>query len=146
MTKPVLIRAIGAALFATLVAGCAANVRGPSVPFQAGSNLDSARAAFASCTGQARKAGQTSLTGHYVGSVLWGGLVLGPIVVASNAPALRYGGEINGMDQCLQKRGFVRRDLTPAELRALEGADRATRRMILDHLVGGGTMDTFYTG
>lgn len=139
-------RALGALLFVAAVAGCAAQVPGPSVPFRAGANLDAARGAFDACTGAAAKSGQSTLAGHYVGSVLWGGVIVGPIVVASNAPNLRYNGEVSGMDRCLEQRGFVRRDLTPQEIRALESADRATRRAMLDHLVGGGTLESFGRG
>lgn len=106
--------------------------------------MDLAQAAYDACTVPAQKAGQSNLSGHYVGGVLVGGLIVGPIVVASNAPTLRYNGEIDGMDRCLKKHGFVRRDLTPEEMRALQRADRTTRQMLLDHLVGGGTLNTFY--
>ncbi|MBV7395185.1 hypothetical protein [Mameliella sediminis] len=144
MNSLVSMRAVAALFFTAVLTGCAADVRGPSVPFQAGANLEGARAAFDACSLQAQKAGQSSLAGHYVGSVLWGGLVVGPIVVASNAPNLRYNGEINAMDRCMENRGFVRRDLTPAELRAVQRADAVTRRMLLDHLVGGGTLESFH--
>lgn len=146
MKNIVLYRTLVAVLMAVSVAGCAARTPGPSVPLRAGSDLDTARAAFQSCLGPAAQSGQTTLAGHYVGSVLWGGVVVGPIFVASNADALRYNGEVSGMDRCMNKNGFVRRDLTPQEMRALEGADPATRQAILNHLVAGGTLDTMARG
>ena len=93
-------RALWALLCFATLAGCAAQVPGPSVPFRAGANLDAARGAFDACTGAAERSGQNTLAGHYVGSVLWGGVIVGPIVVASNAPNLRYTGEVSGMDRC----------------------------------------------
>jgi hypothetical protein len=102
-----------------------------------------ARAAFQSCLGPAEQTGNATMAGHYMGSVLWGGVVVGPIFVASNSDALRYNGEVSGMDRCMEKNGFVRRDLTAQEMRALEGADPMTRRAMLDHLVSGGSLDQF---
>ncbi|MBN7783593.1 hypothetical protein JYP51_01600 [Ponticoccus gilvus] len=139
-------RAIGAFLCIATVTACAAPTPGPSVPFQPGSNLHSARAAFVSCLGPAERSGNNTVAGHYVGSVFWGGLVVGPVIVASNSEALRYGGEVAGMDRCLGQQGYARRDLTPQEVRALNAADIATRRAMLDHLIGGGTLQTFARG
>ncbi|WP_370311613.1 hypothetical protein [Sagittula sp.] len=140
------IRALGVLLCSALLAACAAQTPGPSVPYQRGASLASARAAFQSCLGPAQQSGQNTMAGHYIGSVLWGGVVVGPIFVASNAPALRYNGEVSGMDRCMKKRGFTRRDLTPQEMQALEAADPVTRRAMLDHLVAGGTLDTLPRG
>lgn len=134
-------KCIGKLACIVLVAGCATKVPGPSIPLQSGSNLSDARRAFKSCISQAEKSGQSTLTGHYVGSVLWGGVVLGPIIVASNSPAIRYNAEVSGMDRCLEKRGFARRDLTQQEVRFLNQADQLSRRTILNHLIGGGSLD-----
>lgn len=146
MKKVIPFRALGASICIATVAGCAAPTPGPSVPFQPGSNLQSARAAFDACLGLAERSGNNTVAGHYVGSVFWGGLVVGPVIVASNSEALRYGGEVAGMDRCLDRQGYARRDLTPQEIRALNAADVATRRAMLDHLIGGGTLQTFARG
>lgn len=146
MMKELSFRMFGAMSVAALLGACAAQTPGPSVPFRAGATLEGARAAFSSCRDDAVQSGNATLTGHYLGSVLWGGVVVGPIIVASNAPALRYNGEVSGMDRCMETQGFVRRDLTAAEVRALNAADRATRLQMLDHLVSGGTLANFARG
>jgi hypothetical protein len=139
-------RALVAFVCIAAVAGCASRPPGPSVPLQRGASLHSARAAFDACLGPAHRSGDNTLAGHYIGSVLWGGLVVGPVIVASNSEALRYSGEVSGMDSCLARQGYTRRDLTPQEIAALNGADIATRHALLDHLIGGGTLQSFARG
>lgn len=139
-------RVIGAMLCMAAVAGCATPSPGPSVPLQRGSNLHSARAAFDACLGAAQRSGDNTIAGHYIGSVFWGGVVVGPVIVASNSQALRYGGEVAGMDNCLERQGYTRRDLTPQEMRVLNASDSATRHALLDHLIGGGSLQTFARG
>ena len=126
-----------------LLAGCASP--GPSVPEQEGKNLAAARAAVQSCARFAPDAGQNALVTSYVAGFLFGGILLGPIVVASTADSIRESGEASGVDACLAEMGFRRRDLTTAEIAALEAADRPERRAILDHLIGGGSLETFNT-
>lgn len=122
-----------------MLAGCA-QTPGPSVPSQPGKNLAAAKLALANCHGAAHKRGNGAVAGSYVAGVLLGGLVVGPIVVASNQERIRNNGEATGADLCLQQQGYTRRDLTPEELQALNRADASQRRVILDHLIGGGSM------
>ena len=116
---------------------------GPSVPMQPGSSLQQARAAVQSCAPEAPAGGQSAVVGNYVGGVLWGGIVLGPLIVAANEDDIRAHGEANAVDRCLAKKGFTRRDLTQAEIAALENSTASGRLVLLDHLVGGGTLETF---
>ncbi len=127
----------------SLVAGCA-SVPGPSVPVQPGKSLASARVALDHCRREAPAGAQSALTASYVSGILFGGILLGPIVVASNADNIRYGGEVNAVDRCLNRQGFKRRDLTVDEVQALNGMDRTGRAQLLDHLVGGGTLASFH--
>lgn len=119
--------------------GCAAP--GPSVPFQSGKNLAAARAAVQSCSAAASKGGATTLTTSYIGSVLGLGVV-GPIVVASNQRSIRDKGAAQAADKCLAEQGYIRRDLTAAEVQALNSRNRAERRVLLNHLIGGGSVQS----
>ena len=73
-----------------------------------------------------------------------GGVIVGPIIVASNSQAIRYNAEVSGVDRCLENRGFMRRDLTEKELNALNRADQPARRTILNHLIDRGVSVMFY--
>ena len=86
---------------------------------------------------------ENALAASYVTGILFGGVLLGPIVVASNASDIRYGGALQAVDSCLKRQGFTRRDLTVEEVQALNGMDRYGREQLLDHLVGGGSLATF---
>lgn len=132
-------------LAAPVALAACAQTPGPSVPAQTGQNLQTARAAVAACVPAAERAGQNYVVGNYVGSVLWGGIVLGPVIIASNESTIRRTGEVNGVDRCLEKRGFQRRDLTAEEMRALNSASPGNRHFILDHLIGGGTLASLRT-
>ena len=122
------------------LAGCAAP--GPSVPFQSGKNLTAARTAVQSCRSPAEKGGANALTASYIGSVVGFGVV-GPIVVASNRHSIRNNGAAQAADKCLAEQGYVRRDLTPAEVRVLNSKNRAARRVLLGHLIAGGSLQSF---
>ncbi|PTX57154.1 hypothetical protein C8N43_1820 [Litoreibacter ponti] len=124
-----------------LLAACAE--RGPAVPSQPGMNLADARQAFYSCLPEAPRSGQNAVVGSYVSSVLFGGIIIGPIGVALNEDQIRYNGEAGGVDRCLRKRGYQRRVLTDAEIAAVNSSTPATRGRLLNHLVGGGALDTF---
>lgn len=129
-----------ACLTVMVLTGCA-ETPGPSVPSQPGKNLASAKVALASCQGVAQKGGRGAVTGSYVAGVLLGGVVVGPIIVASNQKNIRSNGEVRAVDRCLGEQGYVRRDLTAQEVQALNTSDAYQRELILDHLIGGGTLD-----
>jgi hypothetical protein len=125
-----------------ILCGCG-GLPGPSVPMQQGQTLELANAAIRSCAQFAPRGGQNAIVGGYVTGVLLGGIIVGPIVVASNAENIRAQGEASAVDRCLGDSGFIRRDLTPAELSALNSSGPEQRRRLLDHLVSGGTLEVF---
>lgn len=126
-----------------LVLAACGELPGPSVPMQAGQNLASARQAVSLCAPNAPSGGQSAVVGGYISGVLLGGIVIGPIIVASNEDNIRAHGEANSVDQCLANRGFQRRDLTPEEMHALNNSSSYQRELLLDHLIGGGTLQSF---
>lgn len=127
-----------------ILCGCG-GLPGPSVPMQQGKTLELANAAIRACAQFAPRGGQNAIVGGYVTGVLLGGVIVGPIIVASNAENIRAQGEATAVDRCLANSGFIRRDLTPAEVSALNSSGPEQRRRLLDHLVGGGTLETFGT-
>ena len=130
-------------LLGLLTLTACADLPGPSVPTQAGQNLASARQAVDTCAPNAPRGGQNAVVGSYVGGVLLGGILIGPIIVASNESRIRANGEANAVDRCLNKLGFERRDLTAGEVRALNSRTRYQRHLLLDHLIGGGSLQSF---
>lgn len=130
-------------LAAGLVFTTACDTPGPSVPSRSGESLHDARLAVENCAHLAEGGGRSRVAGNYVGGILLGGLILGPIVVASNEGVIRARGEAAAVDRCLAEQGFVRRDLTPQEVGALNRSTPQGRRALLDHLVGGGTLADF---
>lgn len=133
-----------ALIVGALALSACAQYPGPSVPLQPGQNSTNARAAVQTCSAYARQGGRDALAGGYVAGVLLGGIVVGPVVVAANQRGIRADGEAQAVDQCLGELGYVRRDLTPRELHALNTAG-VNRRALLDHLVAGGTVETFHS-
>lgn len=111
------------------------------MPYQPGQNLDSARAAFQACAPSAPHSGRNAVVGGYAGGFVLGGLV-GVVIVAANEQDIRTNGEYNGIDRCLSRRGFERRELTAAELQQLNASSPEQRRVLLDQLVGGGLQQT----
>ena len=130
-------------LISILLLTACGNLPGPSVPMQQGKTLASANAAIQACAPFAPRGGQNAVVGGYVTGVLLGGIIVGPIIVSSNEDNIRANGEAGAVDRCLAKKGFKRRDLTPAEVSALNSGDREQRQRLLDHLVSGRTLDTF---
>ncbi|MCL6284522.1 hypothetical protein M3P21_13385 [Ruegeria sp. 2012CJ41-6] len=124
----------------TLLSACS-QLPGPSVPYQPGQNLDSARAAFQACAPTAPKSGQNTVVGSYAGGFVLAGLI-GVVAVAANEQDIRTRGEYNGIDRCLSRRGFERRELTATELQQLNVGSPEQRRVILDQLVGSGLQQT----
>jgi hypothetical protein len=116
---------------------------GPSVAMQPGMTLSSANAAIRECAPDAPAGGKGAVVGSYVAGVVLGGIVVGPLIVAGNEDNIRAQGEAGAVDRCLAKRGFQRRDLTPAEFGALNGRSPAERQRLLNHLITGGTLETY---
>ena len=126
-----------------LAPGACDVVPGPSVPAQSGQNLQSARQAVNACAPIAPQGGKDRVVASYVSSVIFGGVIVGPVGVAINEDNIRANGEADAVDRCLAKTGYKRRDLTPQEMRALNSRNYDERRALLDHLIGGGTLATF---
>ena len=131
------------AILSTLLLTACGSLPGPSVPTQPGQSLQSARNAVSACARYAPKGGNNAVVGGYVAGVVLGGVLIGPIIVASNEKTIRANGEANAVDRCLAKQGFTRRDLTEAEMWALNNSGPNERIVLLNHLVGGGRIDTF---
>ncbi len=129
----------GLAIFVT----ACGQLPGPSVPEQPGQNVQSARMALQECSGAAPQGGTNAVVGSYVGGVILGGLIVGPLIVYANEPNIRAHGEYSGVDNCLAKRGFKRRDLTQEEVTLLNNSSSQQRQLLLNHLINGGTLDTF---
>ncbi|MCG7522156.1 hypothetical protein [Ruegeria sp. Ofav3-42] len=114
-----------------------------SVPTQAGHNLHSAKVAVQSCAAEEDIGGNSAVIGGYATNILLWGVILGPLITAPFDEKLRSQGEIDQVHRCLTERGFERRELTDGEqfwLHHTSGEERVRR---LDHLVGGGTMETY---
>ncbi len=126
-----------------LVLSACSDLTGPSVPQQNGATLDAARAAVRACAPEAPQGGRGAVVGGYVTGVILGGIIVGPLVVVSVEDDIRAHGEASAVDRCLETRGFTRRDLTEEEVRLLNASTPQQRRLLLDHLVGGGTLSTF---
>ncbi len=129
-------------ILAMCIAACG-ELPGPSVPMQSGQTLEAANSAIRACAPNAPQGGKNAVVGNYVAGVLLAGIIIGPIVVASNEDTIRAQGEANAVDKCLAQRGFQRRDLTAAEVTALNRRGPNARRDLLNHLVRGGTLENF---
>lgn len=133
-------------LGAFLVASaCTTKPLGMSVPTQAGHNLHSARVAVDSCSQEADEGGNSAVIGGYATNILLWGILIGPAITAPIQDELRTQGEIDQVDRCLQERGFERRELSAGESFWVRNAFGEERERRLDHLVGGGTMETYGT-
>ncbi len=116
---------------------------GPSVPQQPGRDLADAKAAFAVCAPQGPKGASENLVGSYIFSVLWGGLLIGPVTVAASADQVRENGARRAIDDCLSEQGYERRELTLEEVQFLNSSDTYVRQLFLNHLIAGGTLAGF---
>ena len=130
-------------LFGVCFLAACGNLPGPSVPSQPGQSLFAAREAVHACAPNAPQGGRNAVTGHYIGGVFLVGIIIGPAIVAANEGNIRAHGEAGAVDKCLAKRGFERRDLTEAEVRALNRSYGEQRIALLNHLVGGGSLESF---
>ena len=116
-----------------------------SVPTQAGHNLHSARVAVQSCASEADIGGDAAVIGGYATNILLWGIIIGPAVTAPFDDQLRRQGEIDQVDRCMTEHGFERRKLSQGEAFWLRNAFGEERVRRLDHLVGGGTIESYST-
>ena len=131
------------AVLVAMTLGACGGGKGPAVPAQSGKNLAASRHAFATCLPNAPQGGQNAVVGGYVAGVILGGILIGPIIVASNERSIRHSGEAGGVDRCLRKLGYQRRVLTKPEVQAINSSSPTTRARLLDHFVAGGTLSNF---
>ncbi|WP_170763958.1 hypothetical protein [Ruegeria lacuscaerulensis] len=125
------------------VSACAVKPLNGSIPTQQGHTLASARNAVLDCTGEADEGGNSAVIGGYTTNVLLFGIILGPLVTVPMQDELRTQGEYDQVDRCLAERGFERRELTGNESAWLNNASKHERVRRLDHLVGGGTVESY---
>ena len=126
-----------------LASACTTKPLEVSVPTQASHNLHSAKIAVESCSLEADEGGNAAVIGGYTMNILLAGILIGTLVTIPAEDALRTQGEIDQVDRCLNEHGFERRDLTQGErfwLRDSYGQERVRR---LDHLIGGGKIETY---
>ncbi len=131
---------IGTCLFS--IAGCA-QPPGPSIPQNQNASLAEAKAALNTCSSYAQSGGNAAVAANYVAGAAFGGIVVGPLIVASNHQNIRKRGEAGAVDNCLERHGFTRRELSEAELHMLNKLGPYGREKFLDHLIGGGTLETY---
>ena len=105
--------------------------------------MSSARNAVLDCTGESDEGGNSAVIGGYTTNILLFGIILGPLVTVPMQEELRTQGEYDQVDRCLAERGFERRELTGNEAVWLRDASEHERVRRLDHLVGGGTIETY---
>lgn len=124
------------------IAGCA-QPPGPSIPQHESASLAEAKAALESCSSYAYSGGNAAVAANYVAGTAFGSILVGPIVVASNQQNIRKRGEAGAVDNCLARHGYTRRELSDAELQMLNKLGPYGREKLLDHLIGGGTLETY---
>ncbi len=125
------------------VSACTTKPLELSVPTQAGHNLHSARVAVEYCASEADIGGNAAVIGAYPAFILMSSVLVGSVTAYTGRHELRRQGEIDQVDRCMTERGFERRNLTAGErfwLRDSVGEERVRR---LDHLVSGGTIETY---
>ncbi|MDA7964794.1 hypothetical protein [Ruegeria sp.] len=127
------------------VSACTTKPLGQSVPTQSGHNMHSARAALGDCVAEAPEGRNAAVIGGYATNILLWGVIIGPAVTAPVQDQLAEQGEIDQVERCMSDRGFKRRTLTQGEQFWLQNAFGTERTRRLDHLVGGGTIETYGT-
>lgn len=130
-------------LGALLLTAACAPAPGPSVPQQPGKTIQDANAAFQICAPQGPVGARDHLTANYIVSVIWGGVLVGPITIAATAEEIRDIGARNAIDRCLEDQGYQRRELSVEELTYLNQANGYERELFLNHLVAGGSLAAF---
>ncbi len=133
----------GLAFAAVLGLSACAKTPVPSVPAQPGKSISEAHEAVRICGPRAPAGGKNAVTGSYIGGVLWGGLIIGPAIIAANEHHIRANGERRAIDKCLEEQGYTRREMTPEEIKFLNALYGYQRQIFLDHLVTGGTLAGF---
>ncbi len=124
------------------IAGCA-QPPGPSIPQNENASLAEAKAALKTCSSYANSGGNAAVVANYAAGAAFGGVVVGPIIVASNHHNIRRRGEAGAVDNCLERYGFTRRELSEGELHMLNRLGPYGREKFLGHLIGGGTLETY---
>lgn len=125
------------------VSACTTKPLEMSVPTQSGHTLHSARIAVNACSAEADIGGNSAVIGGYATAILLTSPLIGTIIGYNTQGASRTQGEIDQVDRCLTERGFERRNLTTNETSWLRGATEQERVRRLDHLVGGGVIETY---
>ena len=131
---------VGCTVLASLAA-CGAP--GPSVPFAAGQTMDVARSAVDTCGVFGPRGAQKRVQTMYITNMVLWGIIPGAVGTAVAEPRIRERGAAAAVDDCLEAKGFERRDLNKEEIAALDSADPKTRAKLLDHFVMGGELETF---
>ena len=90
--------------------------------------------------------GNAAVVGGYMMSILLTGVVIGTLITIPAEDGLRAQGEVDQVHRCLAERGFERRELTDGEVFWLDNSFGDERKRRLDHLVGGGTIETYSNG
>ncbi len=124
------------------LSACAVAADRPSIPSKPGESFLSAKNAVRACSFHAPQGGKDAVGLNYVGGLMINGLS-GVVGTAMNEDRIRARGEVSAVDRCLRENGFDRRELSEAEEAALNRSGAAERTALLDHLVGGGTLETF---
>ncbi len=122
---------------------CSTNTIENSIPTQSGHSLQSARIAVDSCIAEADIGGDSAVIGGYATNILLFGPLFGAVGTAYVQDNLRIQGEFDQVDRCMNDRGFERRDLDQGELFWLNQSFGDERERRLNHLVGGGTIETY---
>lgn len=125
------------------LSACATKPLETSVPTQAGHNLHSARVAVQSCATEADIGGNAAVIGNYATAIILTSPLIGSIVGYNTQDAARAQGEIDQVDRCMTEQGFERRNLTDGEQFWLNDAHGDERVRRLDHLIGGGSIETY---
>lgn len=126
-----------------LASACSTKPLTPSVPTKDGHNAYSAKVALDGCAQQADEGGTSAVVGAYATNILLWGIIVGPVATAPFEDQLRAQGEIDQVDRCMGEQGFERRELTQGESFWLRNSFGQERERRLNHLIGGGTIETY---
>lgn len=130
-------------LSALALSACATQPIKSSVPTQSGHNLHSARVAVQGCATEAHIGGNAAVIGAYPAFILMSSPLVGTTAAIAARHDLRRQGELDQMNRCMSELGFERRELTQGEQFWLQDSFGEERRHRLDHLVAGGSIETY---
>lgn len=116
-----------------------------SLPTQSGHTLQSARVALDYCVTEADEGGNAAVIGSYPAFILMSSPLVGSALAYSGRHELRAQGELDQVNRCMSEHGFERRILTTDERQWLRDATGDERLGRMNHLVGGGTIETYRT-